>query len=62
MKLKTLYKLQKEVPKSIEVVYYDLYNIEHTITYYTKDIIPDCVFEEEIKRWYCLADELTVYL
>lgn len=62
MKLKTLYKLQKEMPKSIEVVYYDLHRTKHTTTYYTKDIIPDCVFEEEVNRWYCLTDELTVYL
>lgn len=62
MKLKTLYKLQKEIPKSIEVVYCDLYNIEHTTTYYTKDIVPNCIFEEEIQHWYCLADELVVYL
>lgn len=62
MKLETLYQLQKKIPKSIEVIYYDLYTRKHTVTYYPKEIVPDCVFKEEVKRWHCLADELVVYL
>lgn len=62
MKLETLYRLQEEVPKSIEIIYFDMYKQKKTKTFYTKDIIPDCIFNEEVTSWYLSTKGLEVYL